>query len=257
MKVALLAGGMGTRLSEMTDRIPKPMVEIGGKPILWHIMKHYAHFGFREFVIALGYKGEVIKDYFINYRHHRSSLVVHLKSGHIQVKDGAQEDWIIHLLDAGEQTQTGGRVRRLMQYVGKEPIMLTYGDGVANVDIKKLLQFHKAHGRLATVTAARPPARFGGLQFKANQVTRFVEKPQIGEGWINGGFMVLEPEVLDYIEGDQTLFERQPLERLARKKQLVAYKHQDFWQCMDTVRDLKLLEELWSGGKAPWKLWKK
>lgn len=257
MKVAILAGGMGTRLSEMTDRIPKPMVEVGGKPILWHIMKHYAHFGFREFVIALGYKGEVIKDYFMNYRYHRSSLVVHLGTGTIQVKDGAAEDWTIHLVDAGEQTQTGGRVRRLMQYAGDEPIMLTYGDGVCNVDIGKLLRFHRAHGRLATVTAARPPARFGGLQLKANRVDRFVEKPQIGEGWINGGFMVLEPKVLDYIEGDKTLFERQPMERLARHKQLMAFKHPHFWQCMDTVRDLKLLEELWESGKAPWKLWKK
>ncbi len=256
MKVAILAGGLGSRLSEMTDRVPKPMVEIGGKPILWHIMKHYAHHGLREFVIALGYKGEVVKQYFLNYRHHSNSLVVDLKTGKVDVRDGATEDWTVHLLDAGETTQTGGRVRRAMRYVGKEPLLLTYGDGVSNVDIKKLLAFHRAHGKAVTVTAARPPARFGGLQFNQDQVTRFVEKPQIGEGWINGGFFVLEPKVADYIAGDETLFEREPLERLAQEGQLVAYKHDDFWQCMDTLRDVRLLEELWASGKAPWRTWK-
>ncbi|MEK7382963.1 MAG: glucose-1-phosphate cytidylyltransferase [Elusimicrobiota bacterium] len=257
MKVAILAGGLGSRLSEMTDRLPKPMVEIGGRPILWHIMKHYAHFGMRDFVIALGYKGEVIKDYFVNYHLHSNHLTVRLKTGAVEVSEGGHEDWKVHLLDTGEKTQTGGRVRRVMQSVGREPLMLAYGDGVSNVDIGKLLKFHRAHGKLATVTAMRPPARFGALQLKADRVTRFIEKPQAGDGWINGGFFVLEPGVIDYIEGDLTLFEKEPLERLARAGQLVAYRHDDFWQCMDTVRDVRLLEDLWGGGKAPWKLWKR
>jgi glucose-1-phosphate cytidylyltransferase len=257
MKVAILAGGLGSRLSEVTDRVPKPMVEVGGKPLLWHIMKHYAHHGLREFVVALGYKGEVIKDYFLNYRNRSSSLVVELKTGHIDVRDAIDEDWTVHLLDSGERTQTGGRVRRVMEYVGREPILLTYGDGVSNVDIKRLMAFHRAHGKAATVTATRPPARFGGISFDENRVTTFIEKPQIGEGWINGGFFVLEPRVLEYLgDNDDMVLERQPMERLAAEGELVAYPHQDFWQCMDTVRDVRLLEELWASGEAPWKTWR-
>jgi glucose-1-phosphate cytidylyltransferase len=256
MKVAILAGGLGSRLAEVTERVPKPMVEVGGKPILWHIMKHYAHYGFREFVVALGYKGEVVKDYFLNYRHRASSLVVQLKTGHVAVHDAIDEDWTVHLLDSGESTQTGGRVRRVMEYVGDEPILLTYGDGVANVDINRLVAFHRQHGKAATVTATRPPARFGGLSFTEGRVTNFIEKPQIGEGWINGGFFVLEPRVRGYLgHADDMVLERQPMERLAAEGELVAYPHPDFWQCMDTVRDVKLLEELWVSGSAPWKTW--
>lgn len=256
MKVAILAGGLGSRLSEVTERVPKPMVEVGGKPILWHIMKHYARYGYREFVIALGYKGEIIKDYFLNYRHRSSSLVVHLKTGQVDVHDALKEDWVVHLLDSGESTMTGGRVRRIMEYVGREPILLTYGDGVCNVDVERLVEFHRGHGKAATVTATRPPARFGGLSFTEGRVTTFIEKPQIGEGWINGGFFVLEPRVLEYLgHNDDMVLERQPMERLAAEGELVAYPHHDFWQCMDTVRDVKLLEELWASGQAPWKTW--
>jgi len=257
MKVAILAGGQGSRLSEMTDRIPKPMIDIGGNPILWHIMKHYAHFGFREFVVALGYKGHVIKDYFINYHYHRSNLVVDLGSGRIDIQRRPHEDWKVHLLEAGVATQTGGRVKRLLEYARGEPLMLTYGDGVSDVDIAKLLRFHRRHGKAATITAVRPPARFGGLKFSTNRVTRFDEKPQIGEGWINGGFFILEPRVLEYIEGDGTVFERSPLERLARDGELMVYAHPGFWQCMDTVRDMRLLDELWRTGKPPWKVWRR
>jgi glucose-1-phosphate cytidylyltransferase len=253
MKVGILAGGMGSRLSEMTDRTPKPMVEIGGRPILWHIMKHYARFGFREFMLALGYKGEVIKDYFIDYHHRAQDLVVRLAQGEVEHLGRPAEDWTVHLLDSGEATQTGGRVKRLLRYAKGEAIMVTYGDGLSNVDLEKLLRFHRRHGKAATVTAVRPPARFGGLQLKKGRVSRFVEKPQIGEGWINGGFLVLEPKVADYIDGDRTVFEQEPLERLAAAGQLMAYQHGDFWQCMDTVRDLRLLEDLWNSGKAPWR----
>lgn len=256
MKVAILAGGLGSRLSEVTERVPKPMVEVGGKPLLWHIMKHFAHHGQQEFVVALGYKGEVIKDYFINYRNRSSSLVVRLKTGQVDVHDAVAEDWTVHLLDSGEATLTGGRVRRVMEHIGPEPILLTYGDGVSNVDIGRLIAFHRAHGRAATVTATRPPARFGGLAFDENRVTEFIEKPQIGEGWINGGFFVLEPRVLEYLgTRDDMVFERQPLERLAAEGELAAYPHSGFWQCMDTVRDVRLLEELWASGTAPWKTW--
>lgn len=257
MKVGILAGGLGSRLSEKTDQIPKPLVEIGGRPILWHIMKHYAHYGFREFILALGYKGEVVKDYFLNYRNHHNDLVVNIKGGKIQIKDSANEDWIVHLLDTGEATQTGGRVRRMMRYAKGEPLLLTYGDGVSNVDLKKLLAFHKKHGRAATVTATRPPARFGSLRFDGDRVVEFVEKPQIGEGWINGGYFILEPRVIDYIDGDSSFFERAPLEKLAREGELMAYKHDGFWQCMDTLRDVRRLEELWRKKSPPWKVWKR
>lgn len=255
MKVAILAGGFGTRLQEETTGKPKPMVEVGGRPILWHIMKTYHAHDFRDFVLLLGYKSEVIKDYFYSYRRRASDLTVNTKTGDMMVHEGNQEDWTVHLLDTGLHTMTGGRVKRMQNIMGDETFMLTYGDGVVNVDLRKLLEFHKRMGRLATVTAVRPPARFGGLQFDGDLVTRFDEKPQVGEGWINGGFFVLEPAVFDYIEGDQTIWEREPLERLAADGQLAAYRHEDFWQCMDTVRDLKLLEDLWHSGQAPWKMW--
>ena len=255
MKVVILCGGKGTRLQEETTLRPKPMVEIGGQPILWHIMKIYAAYGYNEFIVALGYKGEVIKDYFLNYYYLRNSFSIHLSDGQVDVHDVGREDWLVHLIDTGLHTQTGGRIKRLAEWIGGETFMMTYGDGVANIDINELVAFHRRHGKLATVTAVRPPARFGGLLFDGDLVAKFTEKPQIGEGWINGGFFVLEPEVLDYIEGDETIFEREPLERLAEDGQLVAYKHDGFWQCMDTLRDVRLLESLWQSGKPPWKVW--
>ncbi len=256
MKVVILAGGFGTRLQEETAVIPKPMVEIGGRPVLWHIMNIYAACGYKEFAVALGYKGEVIRNYFLSYYYLRNSFTIHLANGHLDVHDGGREDWIVDLIDTGPQTQTGGRIKRLVSWLGREPFMMTYGDGVADLNIQELVDFHRKHGKLATVTAVRPPARFGGLSFDShNRVEEFIEKPQIGEGWINGGFFVLEPSVLDYIEGDETIFEREPLERLASDGQLIAYRHEGFWQCMDTLRDVRLLESLWESRKAPWKLW--
>ncbi|MEJ5201242.1 MAG: glucose-1-phosphate cytidylyltransferase [Anaerolineales bacterium] len=255
MKVGILAGGLGTRLSEETSLKPKPMVGIGGAPILWHIMKIFASHGFKEFVIALGYKGELIKDYFINYRYRSRNLTINLCDGSVNFHDAESEDWIVHLIDTGEQTQTGGRIKRLSEYIGDEPFLLTYGDGVADVDVKALVAFHHAMGRLATVTAVRPPARFGGITLDGSLVAEFAEKPQIGEGWINGGFFVLEPGVVNYIEGDHTLWERSPMERLAADRQLAAYRHEGFWQCMDTLRDVQLLNALWANNQAPWKIW--
>ena len=255
MKTVLLAGGLGTRLSEETERVPKPMVEIGGPPILWHIMKIYSAAGFREFVVAVGYKGEVIKSYFLNYYYHRNDFSIRFDTGQLDVHDGVRDDWLVHVVDTGVETQTGGRLKRLAPWIGDETFMLTYGDGVADIDVKELLAFHRQHGRLATVTAVRPPARFGGLKFDGDLVSEFSEKPQVGEGWINGGFFVLEPQVLDYIDGDETIFERDPLERLAADGQLVAFRHEGFWQCMDTLRDLRLLESHWESDNAPWKVW--
>ena len=255
MKVVILAGGLGTRLQEETVVKPKPMIEIGGYPVLWHIMNIYAAQGFNEFVVALGYKAELIKDFFVNYRTNRHSITVQLKDGSIEIHEGQGEDWTIHLIDTGDKTQTGGRIKRLAPWLGNEQFMLTYGDGVGNIDLKKLLEFHQKHGKLATVTAVRPPARFGGLKFDGDRVVEFTEKPQAGEGWINGGFFVLEPQVLDMIDGDDTLWEHEPLENLAGEGQLMAYRHGDFWQCMDTLRDVQLLEKLWAGGEAPWKIW--
>lgn len=255
MKVAILAGGLGTRLSEETTVKPKPMVEIGGKPMIWHIMNIYAAYGFKEFVVALGYKGEIIKDYFLNYHYRAHNLTVQIKSGSVNVHDGDGDDWIVHLLDTGENTNTGGRVKQVAEFIGNEPFMLTYGDGVSNVNIPKLIEFHNTHGKLATLTAVRPPARFGQMIVENGQVVQFQEKPQIGEGWINGGFFVLQPEIVKYIEGDQTAWEFDSLERIAKDNQLAAYQHEDFWQCMDTLRDVHLLEKLWSENKAPWKLW--
>jgi glucose-1-phosphate cytidylyltransferase len=246
---------MGTRLLEQTTAKPKPMVEIGGWPMLWHIMNIYAAHGYREFVLALGFKGEVIKDYFLNYYYLRNDISIHMAEGRVEVHGGCREDWVVHLVDTGLTTQTGGRIKRLAPWIGNQTFMLTYGDGVANVNIEELVAFHRLHGKLATVTAVRPPARFGGLDFDGDKVVCFVEKPQIGEGWINGGFFVLEPDVLDCIDGDETPFEREPMERLVQAGQLVAYRHPDFWQCMDTLRDVRLLESLWEQGDAPWKMW--
>jgi glucose-1-phosphate cytidylyltransferase len=256
MKVAILAGGVGTRLVEETEIKPKPMVEIGGQPILWHIMKHYEHHGFKDFVIALGYRGEYIKRYMMEYCSLASSMTVNLASGEVEHHDGAHRpDWRVSLVDTGQATLTGGRIKRLAPYLGNETFMLTWGDGVSNVDLDKLLAFHRAHGKLATLTAVRPPARFGKLNLDGDQVVKFEEKPQLGEGWINGAFFVLEPQVFDYIEGDMTQWEYEPLERLSEEGQLMAYRHDSFWQCMDTLRDKRLLESLWEAGDPPWKKW--
>ncbi|WP_448544035.1 glucose-1-phosphate cytidylyltransferase [Roseiflexus sp.] len=255
MKVAILAGGVGSRLSEETEVKPKPMVEIGGRPILWHIMMHYSCYGFKDFVIALGYKGEVIKKYMVDYCSLNSNLKVNLRSGTVEMNGGYRPDWNVELIDTGIPTNTGGRIKRLAPYLGNETFMLTWGDGVSDVNLHALLEFHRSHGKLATLTAVRPPARFGHLELEGDRITEFNEKPQTGEGWINGAFFVLEPAVFDYIDGDDTAWEREPLQRLAREGQLMAYKHTSFWQCMDTLRDKKLLESLWQTGKAPWKIW--
>ena len=255
MKVIILAGGLGTRLAEETEVRPKPMVEVGGRPLLWHIMKLYAHAGHREFVVALGYKGESIKRYFLDYRMLHSSFTISLADGELNTLGQEWDDWIVHLVDTGLETETGGRIKRVQSYIGKETYLMTYGDGVANVDVPRLVAFHRSHGKLATVTAVRPPSRFGALVFNGDQVVDFQEKPQIGEGWINGGFFVLEPEVAGYIDGDATIFEREPMERLARDGQLMAFRHESFWRPMDTLRDLRLLRQLWDTGHAPWTVW--
>jgi glucose-1-phosphate cytidylyltransferase len=231
------------------------MVEIGGRPILWHIMMHYAHYGFKDFVIALGYKGEVIKKYMVDYCSLNNNLTVNLRTGEIQRNGDITPDWNVELIDTGIPTLTGGRIKRLAPYIGNETFMLTWGDGVSNIDLNKLLEFHRAHGKLATLTAVRPPARFGHLDFEGDQVAQFTEKPQTSEGWIIGAFFVLEPAVFDYIDGDDTQWEREPLERLSRDGQLMAYRHDSFWQCMDTLRDKRLLETTWQSGDAPWKVW--
>ena len=256
MKVGILAGGHGTRLAEETEIKPKPMVEIGGRPILWHIMMHYSCFGYRDFVVALGYKGEVIKRYMVDYCSLNSNLTVNLKAGRVDLHDtDGIQDWTIQLIDTGLHTMTGGRIKRLQPYVGDETFMLTWGDGVSTVDLNRLLAFHRAHGRLATMTAVRPPARYGHLEFEGDRIREFTEKPQTAEGWINGAFFVVEPQVFDYIDGDDTQFEKEPLERLAADGELMAYKHDGFWQCMDTRRDKYVLEKLWDSGEAPWKIW--
>ena len=256
MKVVILAGGLGTRLAEETEVKPKPMVEVGGHPILWHIMKHYAHHGFKEFFVALGYKGEVVKRYFLDYYSLNGSITIDLASGEVQTGERECEDWVVHLKNTGMKANTGGRVRRLRPWLGDSTFMVTYGDGVSNIDLRALLAFHRSHGRVATVTAVRPPARFGGLIFDGDgMVTDFTEKPQIGEGWINGGFLVFEPAVFDYLAGDESSLEVDALERLAADRQLAAYRHESFWQCMDTLRDKRLLETLWHERRAPWKVW--
>ena len=255
MKVVILAGGLGTRLAEETELKPKPMVEIGGYPILWHILKIYAHYGFNEFFIALGYKGEVIKRFFYDYQSLSGSLSINFADGTIDARDRDCEDWKVHLIDTGQNSMTGGRVRRLRDYLKNETFMVTYGDGVCNVDVAELLEFHRSHGKLATVTAVHPPARFGELLIKEDATAEFSEKPQIHEGWINGGFLVFEPQVLDYLSGDESVLELEALERLAVENQLVAYKHHGFWQCMDTLRDKRQLEAAWDEGNPPWKIW--
>lgn len=256
IKVAILAGGLGSRLSEETVVKPKPMVEIGSEPILWHIMRHYAHYGFGQFVVGLGYKGEFIKRYMVDYCALSSDLTVDLGSGGVTPHErGTHDDWSISLIDTGQSTATGGRIKRLAPHLGDGTFMLTWGDGVSDVDLHKLLAFHRSHGRLATITAVRPPARFGRLELQGDEVAEFSEKPQTGEGWINGAFFVCEPGVFDYIDGDDTQWEREPLERLAKDGELMAYRHYGFWQCMDTVRDKKLLDSLWQRGEAPWKTW--
>lgn len=253
--VVILAGGRGTRLAEETQIRPKPMVNIGNKPILWHIMKQYAHHDFKEFYIALGYKGDYIKRFFLDYYPVNSNITINLGTGERQFDANDIEDWTIHLIDTGVDTMTGGRILRLKEYLNSETFMVTYGDGVSDVDVNALLAHHRRMGKLVTVTAVRPPARFGGLIFDGEMVSHFTEKPQAGEGWINGGFLVCEPAIFDYLTGDDSVFEHDLLERVARDGQLTAYKHDDFWQCMDTVRDRDLLRNLWDRDEAPWKLW--
>ncbi len=256
MKAIILAGGLGSRLSEETNLRPKPMVEIGGKPMLWHIMNIFACHGIDEFIIALGYRGESVKEYFLNFYALNNDLTLDLAKGATTIHDGRQPPWKVHLVDTGLTTQTGGRVKRLEKWLGDDPtFIMTYGDGVADVDVRALLRFHEAHGKLATVTTVRPPARFGGIVFDGNRVSEFTEKPQTGEGWINGGFFVLNREALRYIDGDSTLWERDPMERLAADGQLMAFRHEGFWQPMDTLRERRLLEDLWATGSAPWKVW--
>jgi glucose-1-phosphate cytidylyltransferase len=255
MKTVILAGGVGTRLAEETEVIPKPMVQIGGMPILWHIMKHYAHYGHKEFYLALGYKGEIVKNYFMNYYRLNNSMTVDLRTGRVSVHERRSEDWRVHMVDTGANSNTGGRILRMARWLKKGTFLVTYGDGVSDVDLDALVRFHRKSGRLVTTTAVRPPARFGGIVFDGDMVARFTEKPTIGEGWINGGFLVCEPGVFDYLKGDETSFEADTLERLVADGQLAAYRHDRFWQCMDTLRDKRQLESLWSQGNAPWKVW--
>ena len=254
MKVVILAGGLGSRLAEETDVKPKPMVEIGGRPILWHIMSHYSSYGFNEFIIALGYKGEYIKRYMLDYCRLSSDLTVKLRSGDVMRHGtGAPSDWVVDLIDTGLHTATAGRLKRVESLIGNAPFMLTYGDGVSDVNLNDLMSFHKKHGKWGTLTAVRPPARFGNFHCEGDMITQFMEKPQSESGWINGGFFVLEPKIFEFISGDDSWLEREPLEVLARNRQLCAYKHEGFWQCMDTLRDKRLLEDIWNSGKAPWR----
>lgn len=251
MKVIILAGGLGTRLAEYTEVIPKPMVRIGGRPILWHIMKTYAHYNHKDFYVALGYKADVVKDYFLNYRALNSDFTVQLSSGTIKSHQNDAVDWNVTLINTGELTMTGGRLKKMKEFIGNQTCLVTYGDGVANIDINTLLDFHRSHGKMVTVTAVRPVARFGELSIDGHQVTNFQEKPQLHDGWINGGFFAIEPEFFDLIDGDSTLLEREPLEKAVKAGELMAYKHNGFWHCMDTKRDHELLETMWSKG-APW-----
>ncbi|KZX16065.1 glucose-1-phosphate cytidylyltransferase [Methanobrevibacter cuticularis] len=257
MKAVILAGGLGTRLSEETDIRPKPMVEIGGKPILWHIMKIYSHYGFNEFVICLGYKGYMIKEYFANYFLHQSNITIDLKKNSIEIHDSQSEPWNVTLVDTGLNTMTGGRIKKIEKYTNGERFMLTYGDGLSNVNLFNLTNFHEKHGKYATLTAVQPEGRFGALNIDENSnVLEFKEKPKGDKSWINGGFFLLENEIFDYIEGDGTYWEREPLENLTNNNQLAAYKHAGFWKPMDMLKDKKELEKLWKSNKAPWKLWK-
>ena len=254
MKVIILAGGFGTRLSEHTEVIPKPMVTVGGRPILWHIMKTYDHFGHKDFHLALGYKAEVIKEYFLNYRSLNADFTVNLLSGEVEPLEVEDIDWRVTLVDTGSKSMTGGRVKRMQSYIGNETFMLTYGDGVADIDIDALLKFHKRHGKMVTVSAVHPGARFGELEIQKQQVISFKEKPQLTKGWINGGYFVCEPEFFDFIDGDHTILEHEPLEKVAAMGELMAYHHDGYWQCMDTKRDRDNLEELWKSDLAPWKI---
>jgi len=256
MKVVILAGGVGSRISEESVVRPKPMIEIGGKPILWHIMKIYSHFGFNDFVICLGYKGYMISEYFTHYRLHTSDLTVNLANNDLEIHRSSSEPWKVTLIDTGENTMTGGRIKRIQPYVKNETFMLTYGDGLADIDLTKLLEFHRSHGRSSTLTAVRPPGRFGLLNMEEeDRVHTFTEKPAGDGGYMNGGFFVCEPKVFDYLTGDSTIWERDPLERLAKDGELMAYKHNSFWAALDTLRDKNQLESMWNAGKAPWKVW--
>ena len=252
MKTIILCGGLGTRLAEETVLKPKPMVEIGNKPILWHIMKIYEHYGFNDFVLALGFKSEYIKDYFLNYHSRNNDFIINLNSGQVNFSNSDLEKWKVELVNTGINTLTGGRLLRLKKYVENDTFMLTYGDGVSNVDIRKLVEFHKKHGKIATVTSVRPPARFGGMLIQGDKVMNFKEKPQSGEGWINGGYFVFEPEIFNYLKDDSTILEQSPLENLVKDGQLMAYQHYDYWQCMDTVRDRDSLRNLFDNNNAPW-----
>lgn len=256
LKVVILAGGLGTRLAEETDSKPKPMVEIGGRPMLWHIMNIYAAHGHREFIVALGYKGDLVRRYFLDFHAIDRDLTLDLATGDRTIHGDARLDWRVHLVDTGRDSQTGGRLRRLRDWIGSSTFMMTYGDGLADVDVGALLDFHRAHGKLATVTAVTPPARFGGLEIEGDQVTAFTEKVDRGESRINGGFFVLEPDVLDEIDGDEVAWEQTPLQRLTAKGQLMAYRHDGFWHPMDTIREKRHLEALWDSGQAPWKVWR-
>ena len=256
MKVVILAGGYGTRISEESDIKPKPMIEIGGKPIIWHIMKQYSHYGFNEFIILLGYKSYVIKEYFANYYLHNSDVTINTAQKTLEIHDNYSEDWKITLLETGLDTMTGGRVKRAQKYIGNEPFFLTYGDGVSDVNIKELLKFHKTHGHKISMTAIQPEGRFGALDIQdGNLIKKFLEKPKGDGAWINGGFFVCQPEVLNYITGDQTIFERDPLEKLATEGELFSFKHEGFWKCMDTLRDKNQLNEMWDTNNAKWKTW--
>ena len=255
MKAVILAGGLGTRLSEETALRPKPMIEVGGKPLLWHVMKIYASHGVTDFVVCLGYKGYLIKEYFCNYYLHMSDVTIDLRTNSLEIHQNSAEPWTVSLVDTGQDTMTGGRLKRVRSYLGDDDFCFTYGDGVGDIDIGKLVAFHRAHGGLATLTGTQPPGRFGALVFEGDRVSSFQEKPEGDGGWINGGFFVLSPRVIDYIDGDGTTWEREPIERLARDGQLHAYRHRGFWQPMDTLRDKNHLEQLWSGGSAPWKTW--
>lgn len=253
MKTIILAGGFGTRMGDSTKTIPKPMVQVGGKPIIWHVMQRYAHFGHKDFYIAVGYKAEVIKEYFLNYREVNADFTIDLSSGKLTPHQLDSVDWNVTLVDTGESSMTGGRVKRMQSYIGKETFMLTYGDGVADIDLADLLSFHRSHGKMITVSAVRPPARFGEIEMDGSVVASFKEKPQMRDGWINGGYFVVEPRFFDLISGDNTLLEREPLEQAAKAGELMAYRHESFWHCMDTKRDLDLLERMWETG-APWKV---
>jgi len=255
MKVAILAGGYGTRLAEETEIRPKPMVEIGGRPILWHIMMHYHRYHYRDFAIALGYKGEYIKRWFKDFSTLEGSMTINTISGAFVNHGSAVPDWNVDLVDTGLETLTGGRIKRLAPWLGSETFMLTWGDGLSDVNLDDLLKFHRGHGKLATMTAVRPAARYGHLEFDGNKIVQFTEKPQTNEGWINGAFFVLEPKVFDYIDGDDVMWEHAPLEKLAADGELMAFKHESFWQCMDTIREKHLLEKMWQDGNPPWKTW--